>query len=348
MRFIGKKICAGALALALSVSLLPGAALAAESLDNFQRVNAYAAGTFTDVAADSWYAGSVKDAYELDLVKGSSATTFSPNQNITIGSALALSCRLHSIYHTGKADFQQGEPWYQVYVDYAISNDIIASDEFTDYNANATRRQFAGILAKSLIYFLYGAGILTGSDKYGTFQPETPIDRASVATIVSRMALPGQRKQLTLEEKEPEPTPGTPTLTPGQLSSLKNDIDKAGEAIAGGQRSAKIVEDSSMPNLVGPTSTLLIMTNGVTAVGFLDLARDVLKNVDAIPISYDGYTSLQELIKVTRDDLWNECSGHQNKINKYTWSLYFDQGCASMDKAERRIAAIQEIIATLG
>ena len=376
MRSIGKKICAGALALVMSVSMLPGVALAAESLDNFQRVNAYAAGTFTDVAADSWYADNVKDAYELDLVKGSSATTFSPTQNITIGSALALSCRLHSIYHTGKADFQQGEPWYQVYVDYAISNDIIASDEFTDYNATATRRQFAGILAKSLpsdalkvinqiepgdipdvdigssygalIYFLYGAGILTGSDKYGTFLPETPIDRASVATIVSRMALPGQRKQLTLEEKEPEPTPGTPTLTPGQLSSLKNDIDKAGEAIAGGQRSAKIVEDSSMPNLVGPTSTLLIMTNGVTAVGFLDLARDVLKNVDAIPISYDGYTSLQELIKVTRDDLWNECSGHQNKINKYTWSLYFDQGCASMDKAERRIAAIQEIIATLG
>ena len=339
MRSIGKKICAGALALALSVSMLPGAALAAESLDNFQKVNTYTAGTFTDVAADSWYAGNVKDAYELDLVKGSSATTFSPSQNITIGSALALSCRLHSIYHTGKADFQQGEPWYQVYVDYAISNDIIASDEFTDYNATATRRQFAGILAKSL-----------PSDALKVINQIEPgdIPDVDIGSIVSRMALPGQRKQLTLEEKEPEPTPGTPALTPGQLSSLKNDIDKAGEAIAGGQRSAKIVEDSSMPNLVGPTSTLLIMTNGVTAVGFLDLARDVLKNVDAIPISYDGYTSLQELIKVTRDDLWNECSGHQNKINKYTWSLYFDQGCASMDKAERRIAAIQEIIATLG
>ena len=124
---MGKKILSAVLAGVLSLSLLPGAALAAESLDNFQRVNAYAAGTFTDVAADSWYAGSVKDAYELDLVKGSSATTFSPNQNITIGSALALACRLHSIYHTGKADFQQGEPWYQVYVDYAISNDIIAT-----------------------------------------------------------------------------------------------------------------------------------------------------------------------------------------------------------------------------
>jgi len=376
MRSIGKKICSGALALVLSVSMLPGAALAAESLDNFQKVNTYAAGTFTDVAADSWYAGSVKDAYELDLVKGSSGNTFSPTQNLTISSTLALACRLHSIYHTGKADFQQGEPWYQVYVDYAVENGIITAGQFTDYNANATRRQFVGILAKALpaeelkaintiedgdipdlaagsanyadIYTCYRAGILTGSDKYGTFQPETPIDRASVAAIVSRMALPSQRKQVTLEEKKPEPLPGTPTLTAGQLSSLKNDIDKAGEAIAGGQRSAKIVEDSSMPNLVGPTSTLLIMTNGVTAVGFLDLARDVLKNVDAIPISYDGYTTLQELIKVTRDDLWEECSGKQNKIDKYTWRLYFNQGCASMDKAERRIAAMQEIIATLG
>ena len=110
MRSIGKKICSGALALVLSVSMLSGAALAAESLDNFQKVNTYAAGTLTDVAADSWYAGSVKDAYELDLVKGSSGNTFSPTQNLTISSTLALSCLLHRIYYTGKADFQQCEP----------------------------------------------------------------------------------------------------------------------------------------------------------------------------------------------------------------------------------------------
>ena len=137
------------LALVLMAGLMP-AALAAESLDNFQKVNAYTDGTFTDVAADSWYAGNVRDVYELDLVKGSSATTFSPSQNLTISSTLALACRLHSIYHTGKADFVQGEPWYRVYVDYAVENGIIASDEFTDYNATATRRQFAGILVKAL------------------------------------------------------------------------------------------------------------------------------------------------------------------------------------------------------
>ena len=223
-----RKLLSLLMALALMVGLMP-AALAADNMDHFKKVNDYPAGKFTDVAASSWYAESVQKAYELDLVKGSSGNTFSPTQNLTISSTLALACRLHSIYHTGKADFQQGEPWYQVYVDYAVENGIITAGQFTDYNANATRRQFAGILVKALpaeelkaintiedgdipdlaagsanyedIYTLYRAGILTGSDKYGTFLPETPIDRASVATIVSRMALPDQRRQVTLEEK---------------------------------------------------------------------------------------------------------------------------------------------------
>ena len=112
-----KRLSHLALTFVLAISLLAPAALAAESLDNFKKVNTYDTGTFTDVAADSWYAGSVKEAYELDLVKGSSATTFSPTQNLTISSTLALACRLHSIYHNGQADFQQGDPWYQVYVD---------------------------------------------------------------------------------------------------------------------------------------------------------------------------------------------------------------------------------------
>ena len=223
-----RKLLSLLMALALMAGLMP-AALAADNMDHFKKVNDYPAGKFTDVAASSWYAESVQKAYELDLVKGSSGNTFSPTQNLTISSTLALACRLHSIYHTGKADFQQGEPWYQVYVDYAVENGIITAGQFTDYNANATRRQFAGILVKALpaeelkaintiedgdipdlaagsanyedIYTLYRAGILTGSDKYGTFLPETPIDRASVATIISRMALPGQRRQVTLEEK---------------------------------------------------------------------------------------------------------------------------------------------------
>ena len=224
----GKKILSTALALILMLSMLPAAGAAQTGLSNFKNVNTYTNQTFRDVAAGSWYSENVKSAYEMDLMKGTSAKAFSPNANITVGSAIALACRLHSIYHTGKADFTQGSPWYQVYVDYAVKNKIITAGQFKNYNANATRRQFAAILAKALpaealngknsipdgaipdvamtddsaadIYALYRAGVLTGNDALGTFAPESTIDRASVSAIISRMADPALRKTLALEK----------------------------------------------------------------------------------------------------------------------------------------------------
>ena len=215
---------------ALCLSLLPTAAFAAESMDNFKAEREYPAGQFTDVVAGSWYAGSVEKAYELGLVEGTSKTTFSPTDPITVGSTLALACRLYSTYYDDNATFTGGSPWYQPYVDYAVAKGIITSGQFTDYNANATRRQFAAIMAKSLpsgalkyintvedggipdvapgsansedIYTLYRAGILTGSDKAGTFLPETTIDRASVSAILTRMAMPDQRQSITLKKSD--------------------------------------------------------------------------------------------------------------------------------------------------
>ncbi len=193
-----------ALALALVLSLLPNTALAAGDMGNFQRSQAYTAGQFTDVAQGEWYAESVKTAYELGLVKGSSDTTFAPGGSITVAATLALACRLHSIYETGAASFTQGDPWYQVYVDYAQQKGIFSAGAGVDFNA-ATRRQFASILAKALpaealtgknsipdgaipdvamtddsaadIYALYRAGVLTGNDALGTASiiPERPI-----------------------------------------------------------------------------------------------------------------------------------------------------------------------------
>ena len=145
------RILALALALCLTLGLSTPALAAEPGLDNFQKVNQYTPGqTFGDVADGAWYAGNVQTAYELDLIQGSGPAAFSPNGNMTVGAALALACRLHSIYNTGAADFVQGSPWYQVYVDYAVDKGIITAGQFTDYNANATRRQFAAILAKAL------------------------------------------------------------------------------------------------------------------------------------------------------------------------------------------------------
>ena len=247
-----QKLVSAVLSCALALSLAAAPALAAEGvqagMDNFQITQTYASGQFADVSDGAWYAQSVKTAYELGLVQGVSDTAFNPSGSITIGSTIALAARLHSIYTTGSASFTQGSPWYQVYVDYAVQNGILTSGQFADYNANATRRQFAGILAKAMpaealaavntvedgaipdvvagslnyneIYTLYRAGILTGNDAAGTFAPETTIDRASVAAIVSRMADPELRQSITLTAPVVPVTPVAVTAVTLSQTSL--------------------------------------------------------------------------------------------------------------------------------
>ncbi|MCI8539723.1 MAG: hypothetical protein HFF18_13885 [Oscillospiraceae bacterium] len=222
-----KQLTAAVLALVMVLALAPASLAAnAPGFGNFQKVSTYTDGTFTDVPAGEWYAADVKTAYELGLVNGSYGQ-YAPNDNVRVSAALVLACRMHSIYNTGKADFVQGDPWYQVYVDYAVANGIIAAGQFTDYNAYITRRDFAGIMAKALpadaltaintvengaipdvaagsanydaIYTLYRAGVLTGNDAYGTFTPDTYIARSGVAALVARMTNPQLRKSVSLQ-----------------------------------------------------------------------------------------------------------------------------------------------------
>ena len=220
---------AGALCLSLSAPAL------AAGLDNFSKVNTYTAGQFTDVPADAWFAPNVQSAYELDLMTGSSATTFNPNGNLTIAEALVLACRLHSTYvGNGETFAANGGTWYQPYVDYAVASSIITAGAYADYTATATRAQFAAILAAALpdealpainsvtslpdldanaayaaaVLKLYNAGILTGSDAAGSFKPESTIQRSEVATIVTRMADKSLRKTFTLTA-----APSTPTTS---------------------------------------------------------------------------------------------------------------------------------------
>ncbi|MBQ1351384.1 MAG: S-layer homology domain-containing protein [Oscillospiraceae bacterium] len=220
-----KKKIALALVLLLSFLLVPAAA-AGGGLENFRKTKTYTAGQFSDVPANAWYAGNVKEAYETGLVLGTSTSKFSPSGNMTIAEAVTLAARLHSIYYTGEADFKQGNPWYQTYVDYVIREGIIAAGAYTNYNAKATRENFAVIMGRALpdealkavnqvenngipdvpsnhrsaadIYRLYRAGILTGTDKFGNFKPNSNIQRSEVAALVTRMANPTLRKPITL------------------------------------------------------------------------------------------------------------------------------------------------------
>lgn len=197
-------------------------------LDNFTKVQEYKPGIFNDIDEQGWYIDNLIAAYELGLMKGADAGKFNPDGDITLIETITMATRIHKIYNTGKNDFVQGNPWYQVYVDYAVENGIIDEEEYSDLNVKATRKQFAYIMYKALpaeeytaintvednaipdvsdsifteaIYMLYRAGILTGNDAKGTFTPNANIGRSSVAAIATRMIDKSLRKSITLIDK---------------------------------------------------------------------------------------------------------------------------------------------------
>jgi hypothetical protein len=194
------------------------------SMTNFGEINTYTTGMFGDVVSNSWYETNVARSYELGLMKGTGEAAFSPTKNITIAEVITMAARIHSIYMTGSAEFAQGAPWYQVYVDYAIENGIIGPNSYSNYNALATRAMCAAILGAAVpeselqainnitvipdvtqdtgwgkaVYRLYNAGVLTGTDASGTFAPAKHITRAEVATIATRIVDASLRKSYSI------------------------------------------------------------------------------------------------------------------------------------------------------
>ena len=201
------------------------AAAPAAGLPNFKKVDTYTDGYFPDVTTGHWYYYNVKASYEMGLMLGKTVngkTVFAAADSVSIAETIALAARIHSIYHTGSAGFVQGAPWYQVYVDYAVANGIIEAGEYSNYTAKATRAQFSTIMAASVpesalqpindvdagevhdlphdtayaktAYLLYNAGIITGTDSYGTFKANAAIRRDEAVTIVTRIVDPSLRK----------------------------------------------------------------------------------------------------------------------------------------------------------
>lgn len=245
------------LALVLALSLCPAAFAA--GLDNFQAQTSFRDGQFTDLPSTHWAYGNIRSACEYGLMKGSSNSTFSPDGEITIAETLALASRLHSIYHTGSENFQQGSPWYQCYVDYALENGLL-TEEYDNYNNAIPRWGFVQILGQAFpaealeaintvddgaipdvpmsefyaedVYRLYRAGILTGNDESGVFAPTSFIRRSESAALVSRMVEPDLRANVTLR------TPGKITEAEAkemdslvdEISSLEDRLESQGKS----------------------------------------------------------------------------------------------------------------------
>ena len=202
---------------------------------------------FTDVQPTEWFYNDVKNAYDMRLINGRSATLFEPDGYLTYAEAVKLAACMNERYQTGAVTLKNGEPWYQTYVDYCKKNGIITKDY--SWNANATRAGYMEIFANALpasalaeineiadavipdvpmshpqaaaIYKLYRAGILQGNDAAHNCSPATNIKRAEVAAILTRMMDTSKRVLFTMGEEtaKPEEKPETEEKAPLKIKT---------------------------------------------------------------------------------------------------------------------------------
>lgn len=208
---------------------------------------------FTDVPSAQWYYSDVKNAYDMSLINGRSATLFVPDGYLTYAEAVKLAACMNERYQTGAVTLKNGEPWYQTYVDYCKEEGIIDKDYA--WNANATRAGYMEIFANALpesalaeineiadavipdvpmshpqaeaIYKLYRAGILQGNDAEHNCSPATNIRRCEVAAILTRMMDASERIRFTMGEETETPEEKTEPLK--IVTDPEDTTVKAGE-----------------------------------------------------------------------------------------------------------------------
>ena len=208
------------------VSMLAVLSLTTIANAAFTKTNTYTKGQFKDVKDTAWYEKEVSSAYELGFMNGTASDVFSPDGNVTVAQGITIASRVNASYN-GKGEITgSGKNWYDVYVDYAKKNGLITENQFDDYNRNITRAEMATLFANAVpekefaakndvklipdvniaasyaedILMLYKAGIVMGSDAYGTFNPDADIKRSEAAAIINRVAIPENRLAKELKE----------------------------------------------------------------------------------------------------------------------------------------------------
>lgn len=133
-----KKLIAALLAATVAAGTMPSAGAL---LDGFTASRTYS-NQFTDVPTNAWYYNSVKSAYNLGLVNGSSATTYSPNKEVTIAELYAMASRIHAAYYGNEIQPVDGA-WFAPYVEY--------SQEYLDTGSHDNAYSYSdGVLVANL------------------------------------------------------------------------------------------------------------------------------------------------------------------------------------------------------
>lgn len=214
-------------------------------------------GEFTDISPSDWYFTDVTEAYTLGLISGKDSTTFAPDKSLTIAETIKLAASVHQYLVNGKinsAAFETayGTHWYDGYVNYAYKNGIVTED-YPDYNANASRAQVAVLFSRAIkssgidaeeinmagfgslpdvsveawyagsVYRMYRLGIMTG-DASRNIKPESDIKRREIAAVIMRMIDSDRRVKVGESTSAPSDTPDEPE-TPAEQKPEVSDSE---------------------------------------------------------------------------------------------------------------------------
>lgn len=188
--------------------------------------NLAAQAAFSDVPSNAWYAQDVAAAEKYGILQGTGNGRFSPDGNLTLAQAITMAARTYAYERGETIPKTGGSTWYSDFLQYASDKGICAIGEFgAAYDNFCNRLTMAKLFARVVpestatqrndvtslpdvqsasenqaVFTLYQLGILTGSDKYGTFHPYQYIKRSETAAILNRVLNPDMRKSFTLEE----------------------------------------------------------------------------------------------------------------------------------------------------
>lgn len=222
-------------ALCLTLALCASPALAAGVEDKFPAIKEYPG--YADVPTGIWYEENAKLCYETGLITGS-GIGFEPERNMLVSEVAVIAARVREaitgekiLYITPKPG--QEIPWYQAPVNYLqeaarqSTSSYYGFIDWSNLSKQATRQDFLVFMAlavdghkeefpaintitalpdtgsETVVLFFYNAGILTGTDKYGTFARDNTLTRAEAAAMISRIARPELRKSFVPADYTP-------------------------------------------------------------------------------------------------------------------------------------------------
>lgn len=216
------RLTALGLALALTLGITP--ALAAESAAENAPLP-----SFTDVlpdgTGDTWYDyESIQICAEAGILQGS-GDLFDPGGTLTVGETAVISARFYA-QTTGEplAEPAHGEEWYEPAmavmeetgaIGYlgASPTTAVTREGFVCAVATGIPLGYMPVLShfsvlpdtdNMIVLLFYNAGLLSGVDKYGTFDGDKTLTRAEAAVILARILEPERRKVFTPAISEDE------------------------------------------------------------------------------------------------------------------------------------------------